>query len=160
MQLNEIHPTFKYGRRFKMGRFCVIEEDVIVGDNVELGHFVLLKEGTRIGDDCYIDSYVRSSGQNRIGRNVTLRFGATIARNVDIEDEVFISPNVVTVFSLPNGTRSPGITIGKRAFIGTGAVIGAAVTIGEGVVIGANSYVHRDCLEKGLYVGNPARKVR
>ena len=40
-----------------------------------------------------------SSGDNSIGNDVTLRFGATLARKVNVCDGAFISPNVMTIFS-------------------------------------------------------------
>jgi UDP-2-acetamido-3-amino-2,3-dideoxy-glucuronate N-acetyltransferase len=158
--MNKIDTTFKHGNNFKIGHYCVIEEDVVVGDNVEIQNYVLLRKGTRIGDNCYIDSYVRSSGDNSIGNDVTIRFGATIARKVIIEDNAFISPNVMTVFSSPDGSKSALTLIKKGAFIGTAAVLGPNITISEGSIIGANAFVNKDCLEKGIYVGNPARKIK
>lgn len=158
--MNEIHSSFKHGKNFKIGHFCVIEEDVIVGDDVNIQNFVLLKKGTRIGNNVYVDSYFRSSGDNQIGNNVTLRFGSTVARRVTVEDDVFISPNVMTVYSLPDGSQSSGTLIKKGAFLATAAVIGPNVTIGEGVIIGANSYVSKDCTEGKVYAGTPARKIR
>ena len=161
MDTNLIHDSFKFGKNLKIGAFCIIEEDVIVGENVEIQNYVLLKKGTRIGDNCYVDSYVRSSGDNIIGNNVTLRFGSTIARQVFIEDDVFISPNVMTVYSLPDGSKSSGTYIKKGAFIGTAAVIGPSVLIEQNVVIGTNSFVNKDCLvEGGVYAGVPAKKIR
>jgi len=160
METNVIHPTFKHGENLKMGHHCVIEEDVTVGDNVDIQNFVLLKKGTIIGNSCYIDSYFRSSGDNRIGNNVTLRFGSTIARKVYIEDDVFISPNVMTVYSLPDGSTSKGTFIKKGAFIGTNVVLNPNITIGEGVVIGAMSLVTKDCWKKGVYIGIPARYIK
>jgi len=157
---NIIHRSFKQGKNCKIGNFCVIEEDVIIGDNVDIQNYVLLKKGTVIGNDCYVDSYFRSSGDNEIGNNVTLRFGSTIARKVFVGDNVFISPNVMTVYSLPDGTKSALTLIKKGAFIGTAAVLGPNVTISEGSIIGANAFVNKDCLEKGIYVGNPARKIK
>jgi maltose O-acetyltransferase len=95
-----------------------------------------------------------------IGNNVTLRFGSTIAREVFVEDDVFIAPNVMTIYSKHTGEKSTGTFIKKGSFIGTAAVLGPNVTIGEGVVIGAQSYVSKDCIDKGIYVGIPARKIR
>ncbi len=158
--MNIIHESFKHGINFKIGNFCIIEEDVIVGDNVEMQNYVLLKKGTRIGSNCYIDSYVRSSGDNNIGSFVTLRFGATIARKVTIEDHVFISPNVMTVFSLPDGTKSNGTLIKEGVFVGTAAVIGANITIGKNTIIGTNSYVGKDCEDGSIYAGTPAKFIR
>lgn len=155
---NKLHWNFKHGKNFKIGCYCIIEEDVIVGDNVEIGNYVLLKSGTKIGNDCFIDSYVKSSGDNKIGNNVTLRFNSTIARRVYIEDDVFISPNVMTIYSKHTGEKAEGTYIKKGSFIGTASVLGPNITIGEKVVIGSMSYVSKDCLEEGIYVGIPAKK--
>ena len=158
--MNNIHASFKHGKNLKMGSFNVIEEDVIVGDNVDIQNYVLLKKGTRIGNDCYVDSYFRSSGDNEIGNNVTLRFGSTIARKVFVGDNVFISPNVMTVYSLPDGTKSAATVIGEDAFIGTAAVLAPNITIRAGSIIGANSFVNKPILKRGVYAGNPAKLIR
>ena len=157
---NVIHKSFKHGANCKIGNFCVIEEDCVVGDNVDIQNYVLLKKGTRIGNDCYVDSYFRSSGDNEIGNNVTLRFGSTIARKVFVRDNVFISPNVMTVYSLPDGTKSAATVIGEGVFIGTAVVLAPNITIRAGAIIGANAFVNKPILEKGIYAGNPAKKIR
>ena len=158
--MNQIHPSFKHGKNLKMGYFNVIEEDVIVGDNVDIQNYVLLKKGTRIGNDCYVDSYFRSSGDNEIGNNVTLRFGSTIARKVFVRDNVFISPNVMTVYSLPDGSKSKVTVIDEGCFIGTAAVLAPDIAIVGGSIIGANSFVNKSCHERGVYAGNPAKLIR
>ena len=58
---NIIHDSFKFGKNLKIGAFCIIEEDVIVGDDVEIQNYVLLRKGTRIGSSCCIHSYFDSS---------------------------------------------------------------------------------------------------
>jgi len=155
-----IHKSFKYGKNFIIGDYCVIEEDCEVGDNVDIQNYVLLKKGTKIGNGCYIDSYFRSSGDNVIGNNCTLRFGSTIARKVFVRDNVFISPNVMTVYSLPDGSKSEATVIGEGVFIGTAAVLAPNIVIKTGSIIGANAFVNKSILEKGIYAGNPARKIR
>ena len=157
---NIIHESFKHGKNFKIGHFCVIEEDVIVGDDVRIDNYVLLKKGTRILNNVWIDSYVRSSGDNLIGNNTILRYGCTIAKEVTVEGGTFISPNVMTIFSTHKNEKIGGTVIGKNSFIGTAAVIGASVKIGENVVIGSQAYVSRDCLKEGIYVGVPAKLKR
>ena len=154
-----IHPSLAYGKNFKVGNFCVIEKGVVIGDNVEIGNYVFLKEGTVIGSNVFIDSYVRSSGHNRISDGVTLRYGSTIAKNVVVGEKAFIAPNVMTIYSTHDGQTSSGTSIGKGAFVGTAAVLGPGVTIGEEVVIGAMAYVNKDCMDRGVYAGIPARKI-
>lgn len=158
LQINIIAESFICGKGSTIGNFCVIEDDVITGYLTIIENYVLLKRGTRIGNHCYLDSYVKSSGDNYIGDNVTIRYNATIAKGVSIAEDVFIAPNVMTIYSNPNGARGSGISIGKNAFIGTGSVINTGVKIGENVIIGANSYVNKDCIS-GTYVGNPAMKI-
>lgn len=158
---NVIHPSFKHGKNFKIGEFNHIHEDVTVGDDVEIRSFVELRPGTTIGDHTYIDSGVRTSGGEMciIGNGVTIRFDAIIARNVIIEDGVFISPQVGFV-NIPFKPKEKFPTIvHKDAKIGFAATIGDGVEIGEGVIIGQHANVIRDCLEPGTYVGNPARKL-
>jgi acetyltransferase-like isoleucine patch superfamily enzyme len=166
------------GAGVKIGHYCVIEAGTIIGDDVTIGnmavigqrcvigartvieHHVLLKASTVIGTDCYVDSYVKSSGMNRIGNLVTLRFNATIAREVTVEDSAFVAPNVMTIYSTHEGEKRPGTVIGAGAHIGTNAVIGPAVNIAPGAVVGALAYVAKDLPERAIYVGLPARKLR
>lgn len=154
----DISEDFKHGKNFKCGSFVKIDKDVIVGDDVIIENYVLLKPGTRIGNNVFVDSYFRSSGGNQIGNNVTLRFGSTIAREVTVEDDVFISPNVMTVYSRHSGEKVGGTVIGKGAHVGTASVIGPGVKIAPHSIIGAQAYVSKDITEAGIYVGVPAVK--
>lgn len=159
-QTNIIHPSFIHGKNFKIGHFCTIEEGVQVGDDVTIENYVLLKKDTWIGNNVFIDSYVRSSGNNTIGNNVTLRFGCTIAKRVAIDTGVFVSPNVMTIYSTHDHKTKGDTLINAHAFIGTAAIIGPGITIGKNVIIGANSYVTKNCIDGKIYFGNPAKKIR
>jgi len=156
---NYIHPSFVHGKNLKIGKFNHIHEGVKVGDDVTIRSYVELRKGTIVGDGCYIDSGVKSSGQCTIGDNVTIRYNSIIARNVTIKDDVFISPQVMFInIPFTKKERRPTI-VGKGAKIGTNATINDGVKIGDGVIIGAKSFVNRDCIEPGTYVGIPARKI-
>jgi len=158
--VNQISKKATIGDNFKIGHFCIIEDDVFIGDNVTIENYVLIKKGTIISNNCFIDSYVRSSGQNFIGENCTIRYGATIAKDVAVGDNVFISPNVMTIYSDPDGKHTKKTLINKGAFIGTAAVINSGITIVNNVIIGAMSYVNKDCDNiGGIYVGQPIKYV-
>mgnify|MGYP000929722468 CR=1 FL=1 len=107
-----IAEDFQHGENFECGHYCIIEEGCQVGDDVRLGDFVLLRSGTVIGDRTFVDAYVKSSGNNRIGSDVILRFNATIAREVTVEDGAFVSPNVMTIYSTHERERRGGTVIG------------------------------------------------
>tara|TARA_A100001015_G_scaffold310542_1_gene412154 strand:+ start:7185 stop:7412 length:228 start_codon:yes stop_codon:yes gene_type:complete len=49
--------------------------------------------------------------------------------------------------------------VGNNVSIGSNATI-LPVTICDSVVIGAGSVVTRNIIESGVYVGNPARKIK
>ncbi len=155
-----IADDFEHGEDLEMGCYCVIGENCKVGNNVKMGNFVLLKPGTVIGDDTFVDSYVKSSGQNRIGSNVTLRFNATIAREVTVEDGAFVAPNVMTIYSTHENVVKGGTVIGRGAYIGTNAVIGPGLKIAPGTIVGALSFVAKDIEQPGVYVGIPAKMLR
>ncbi len=156
----DIADDFQHGKNFKCGSFVKIDKDVIVGDNVTIENYVLLKPGTRIGNNVFVDSYFRSSGRNKIGNNVTLRYGCTIALEVTVEDDAFISPNVMTIYSRHTGEKVGGTVIGKGVHVGTAAVIGPGVKIAPHSIIGSQAYVSKNITEAGIYVGVPAVKMK
>lgn len=51
------------------------------------------------------------------------------------------------------------VKIGNNVFIGADATILKGVTIGNDIIIGAKSLVNKDCLESGVYAGNPAKYI-
>jgi len=159
--VNDIHPSFKYGKNLKIGSFNVIMEDVIVGDNVEICHHVLLKSGTVIGDNCYVDSYVLTSGNCTIGNNVFLRYQTVIARNVIIEDDCFFTAGVKTIFldHSAQQTAEP-LHIKRGCYFGDNAVIMGGITIAENCIIGACAFVNKNTEKNGVYAGIPARRFR
>ena len=156
---NHVHPSFKHGNGLKIGKYNHIHKDVKVGNNVTIRSYVELRSGTVIGDNCYVDSGVKSSGECVIGNNVTIRYDAIIARNVIIEDDVFISPQVMFI-NIPFKDKERKKTIIKRGVkIGTNATINDGVEICENTVIGAKAFVNRDIVEPGTYIGIPARRL-
>lgn len=156
---NHIHPSFKHGKGLKIGKYNHIHEGVEVGDHVTIRSYVELRSGTIIGDYSYIDSGVKSSGQCKIGNKVRIRYDSIIARNVIIEDDVFIAPQVMFI-NIPFKAKEKRPTIiRKGAKIGTNATINDGVEVGENVIIGAKAFVNKDCIYPGVYVGIPARRL-
>ncbi len=161
METNTIHPSFKHGKNFKIGHYNVIEEGVEVGDNVDIQHHTLLKKGTKIGNNCYIDSYVLSSGDCQIGNNVILRYQSVIARNVIMEDDIFFTAGVKTIFLDHKRRMTPNPLVIKRgSFFGDNVVVMGGITIAENCIFGACAFVNKDTEPNGVYVGTPARRIR
>lgn len=171
----------RYGANFTLGRFCFIDEDVVVGDNVTIGDYckimkgtrlgdnvtimdyVKLMPGTKIGDNCKLDDYVNTSGYVDIGNNVRIKRCSMIGQAVKLEDDVWVGSCVSTTrIKYPKAVGKKEekyeewITVKKGAVIGSRALLLAGVTIGEGASIGAGALVTKDCEPWGVYVGHPA----
>jgi UDP-2-acetamido-3-amino-2,3-dideoxy-glucuronate N-acetyltransferase len=159
--LSIVSPNFSYGKNLKMGYFNVILGFVLVGSNTEIGNFVLLKDNTVFGNDCYIDSYVLSSGSCTMGNRVILRYQSVIARNVIIEDDVFFTAGVKTIFldHKRNKTVKP-LVIKKGCYFGDNSIVMGGITVAENCIIGAGAFVNRDTEPDGIYVGLPATRLR
>ena len=80
---------------------------------------VELRTDTKVGVDCYIDSGVKSSGRNRVGDRVVLRYDSIIARGCDVGDDAYICPQVMTNNLNHLREEVGGAHVGKGAFVGT-----------------------------------------
>ena len=123
--------------------------------------------GSKIGDNCFIGPFVEIQKSSCIGNNTKVQSHSFICEFVTIGDNCFISHGVMFINDLfsegkPAGgdkTKWKSTTIGNNVSIGTNATI-LPVTVCDNVVIGAGSVVTKDIAEPGVYVGNPARKLR
>ncbi len=156
---NQISDKAKIGKNVKIGSFCIIEDDVEIGDDTVLKNYVELRSGTRIGKGCYIDSRVSSSGQNYVGDNVTLRYDTILARGVSVGDNTYICPRVMTNNLNKEQDGIGGAHIGRDCFIGTNVVLQYGVKVCDNVIVGSMSFVNKDIVEPGVYVGVPAKKM-
>ena len=123
--------------------------DCTIGDDSFVGPFVEIQKGVVIGSKCKIQSH------------------AFICELVTIGNNCFISHGAMFINDLfENGGPAQGkkelwksTSIGNNVSIGTNATI-LPIKICDNVVIGAGSVVTKDITESGVYVGNPARKIR
>jgi len=155
---NTIHRESKIDAPFIIGAFNVIGK-VVIKESTTIEHHCVIKDRTEIGKQCRIESGCKFSGDCKIGDNCHLKQNVTIARNCDVGDRVFISPNVVFLYSDHEGNASKKKTkVGNGVFIGAGAVILPEVEIADEVVIGAGAVVTKSLTTSGgIYVGVPAK---
>ena len=157
------------GGKMKKGKYCIIDKNVDIGEDVEIGDYcrieagckigkgtvirsyVELRKNTIIGEKCYIDSGVKSSGNCKIGDEVTLRYDTIIARDVIIEDKVFMAPQCMTEYSDYKREKHSGTIIGSHSFIGTNTTIAANIKICPGTVIARKSDINKDITKAAIY---------
>ena len=131
-----------------------------VGPSTRIWQFVVVLAGARIGADVNICSHCFIESDVVIGDRVTIKSGVQLWDGLRVGDDVFIGPNVVFLGSDHNRNSIQGTRVGARSFIGAGVNVAAGITIGCDVIVGANSFVNKNLLIPGTYVGCPAKKIR
>ncbi len=139
---------------------------VTFGEDVTIIHPVNLY-GCEVGDKVFIGPFVEIQKNVKIGARTRVQSHSFICELVTIGQDCFIGHGVMFVNDLfkkggpaggdPNNWKETNI--GNRVSIGSNATI-LAVNIVDGVVIGAGAVVTHDIGEKGIYAGNPAKKIR
>ena len=141
-------------------------KDVIFGENVKVVEPANIY-GCNIDDNSFIGPFVEIQKNVKIGKNCKVQSHSFICELVTIGDNTVIAHGVMFINDLfstggpANGDKNlwKSTTIGNNVSIGSNATI-LPVSVCENVVIGAGSVVTKDIKESGIYVGNPAKKVR
>ncbi|GAB9198819.1 acyltransferase [Bradyrhizobium diazoefficiens] len=123
--------------------------------------------GCRVGDECFIGPFTEIQKDVVIGARTRVQSHSFICELVTIGDDCFIGHGVMFINdSFATGGPARGNKdLWRKTLIGNGVSIGSNATvlpvvITDGVVIGAGSVVTKDITEAGIYVGNPARRLR
>ena len=140
--------------------------DVQFGDDVTIVRPVNMYE-CAVGDETFIGPFVEIQKGATIGKRCKIQSHSFICELVTIGDDCFVSHGVMFINDrFQEGGPAGGDTskweetvIGDNVSIGTNATI-MPVDICENTVIGAGAVVTKDITEPGVYVGNPAQKLR
>ena len=120
-----------------------------IGDNTFIGPFVEIQKDMIIGKNCKIQSHSFICELVNIGNNTVVAHGV-----------MFIN-DLFTAGKSANGDKKlwKSTNIGNNVTIGSNATI-LPINICDNVVIGAGAVVTKDIKESGVYIGNPAKKLR
>ncbi|WP_018127121.1 acyltransferase [Balneola vulgaris] len=140
--------------------------------NVEFGSEVTLVEPTNlygciIGDNCFIGPFVEIQKDVTIGARCRIQSHSFVCELVTIGEDCFIGHGVMFINDVFSGggpargdkEKWKKTNIGNNVSIGSNATI-LPVTICDNVVIGAGAVVTKNINSEGVYVGNPARKLK
>jgi acetyltransferase-like isoleucine patch superfamily enzyme len=152
-----------------MNRFTLKEtgiRDVVTGNDVVIMQPSNLYECV-LGDHCFVGPFTEIQKGVVVGNNCRIQSHTFICELVTIGDDCFIGHGVMFINDLfSDGKPAAGdmskwkkTSIGNHVSIGSNATI-LPVSICDNVVIGAGSVVTKDITEKGVYAGNPARKMK
>jgi len=147
--MNQISDSARIGKGTTFGAFCVVEENVELGEKCVLGHHVVVRAGSRIGDGVRIADHAvvgalpmraRNSattsgavaGPARIGAGCTVGTGVVIYAGTTIEDDVLVA-DLATV--------REDVHVGEGTIVGRGAAIENHCRIGRFCKLETNAYV-------------------
>lgn len=111
-----------------------------IGENTNIWQYCVVLEGAVIGSNCNICSHCFIENDVKVGSNVTVKCGVQLWDGVEIEDDVFIGPNVTFCNDKYPKSKNKDFKL-EKVIVKKGASIGANATILPGVTIGKNSLV-------------------
>jgi acetyltransferase-like isoleucine patch superfamily enzyme len=158
-----IAKDFVHGEGFDHGLQCIIDPDVVVGDDVRLGHRVHLASGTRVLGDVEIADDCVTTGVCIIGNHVRIRTGSCVSKSVIVDDWCFIAAGIMSSHTKnidharPRAPKKQLITrYGYGSVIGSRTNTSAGITIAPGAIVGYGSHVVLDLEEpNAVYYNNP-----
>jgi sugar O-acyltransferase (sialic acid O-acetyltransferase NeuD family) len=112
---------------------AIVNKDVVLGNSNQLLARTILNTEAKIGNNNIINT------------------GAIIEHETEVGSNCHISVNAVLCGR---------VKVGDNCFVGAGAVVIDGISICSHVIIGAGAVVIRNITEPGVYVGNPARRIK
>lgn len=157
--------TTNIGKDVFIGLFCVIEKDVLIGDNVKIFDLSRIRSGAKIARGTVIGAHSQIEGECEIGENTRLHTDVHICIGAKIGDRVFIAPRTTLLNTFHPGCKKvwdcvKAPIIEDDVKIGANCCIGPGVRIGKGSIIGSMSNVIKDVPPYSLVVGNPAKVIK
>jgi acetyltransferase-like isoleucine patch superfamily enzyme len=152
-----------------------------IGKNVKISDKASIynTDQIEIGDHSRIDDFCVISGRVSIGRHVHIAPHCLVAggsEGIVFEDfaglayhvQIFSQSDDYTGASLTNPTvpakykieTKAAVRLGRHVIIGAGSMVFPGVHITEGCSVGAMSLIHKSTQPWGIYVGNPAKRVK
>lgn len=152
-----------------------------IGKNVKVSYKASIynHEQIEIGDNSRIDDFCVISGKIKIGRNVHITPTCLVAggeEGIIFEDfatiaygvQVFTqsddySGNTMCNSTIPKEYKKEffkEVILKRHTIVGAGSIIMPGVVLAEGTSIGAMSLILKSTEPWGIYVGNPAKKLK
>ena len=135
-----------------------------IGKDTNIWQFCVVLPNAQIGENCNICSHCFIENDVKIGNNVTVKCGVQLWDGIEIEDDVFIGPNVTfTNDKYPRSKQYPEqflrTKICKGASIGANATICPGVTIGEKAMVAAGAIITKDVADNSIVKGNSSKTI-
>ena len=117
----------------------------IIHPSAILSKKIKVEEGSFFGPNCVVNT------NTNIGICVIVNSAAVVEHDCEIGNFSHIAPKA---------TVAGGVKVGTNTHIGGNSFVNENLIIGENVIIGSGSVVPYNIVERGTYVGNPAKKIK
>ncbi len=142
----------KVGKDLKIKQFSTVEDDVVIGDNVEIGSCALIADGARIGNNVKIfhgasigtvPQDLKFEGEQttvEIGDGTVVREFVTLNRATNHSKRTIIGKNC---FIMAYAHVAHDCRIGDNVILANGIQMGGHVEIGDWVIVGGLVAIHQ-----------------
>lgn len=152
---------------FYIDPHAVVDDNVTIGEGTKIWHFSHVQKGAKIGKKCVLGQNVNVGNNVTIGDYCKIQNNVSIYEGVTLEDYVFCGPSMVFTNILDPKCKYPQVgaefyvktLVKEGASIGANATIVCGNTLGKHCLIGAGSVVTKDVPDYALVVGVPGKVV-
>ena len=144
-----------------------VDDPSDIGEGTKIWHFSHVQSGAKIGRKCVLGQNVNVGNNVTIGDYCKIQNNVSVYEGVTLQDYVFCGPSMVFTNILDPRCKYPqvGSQYYVKTFVKEGASLGANCTIvcgntiGKNAIVGAGAIVTKDVPDFALVIGAPARIV-
>jgi len=152
---------------YYVNEYAVVDDKVEIGEGTKIWHFSHVQSGSKIGKKCVLGQNVNVGNNVIIGDYCKVQNNVSIYEGVTLENYVFCGPSMVFTNILDPKCKYPQVgaqyyiktLVKEGASIGANATIVCGHTLGKHCMIGAGSVVTKDVPDYALVIGTPGRAV-
>jgi len=154
-------------KNYYVNPHAVVDDNVEIGEGTKIWHFSHVQSGSKIGKKCVLGQNVNVANDVIIGNFVKIQNNVSVYEGVELEDYVFCGPSMVFTNIIDPRCKYPQVgkefyiktLVKEGASLGANSTVVCGHTIGKFAFVGAGAVVTKDIPDYALVVGNPARVI-
>ncbi|HCN36870.1 MAG TPA: N-acetyltransferase [Bacteroidetes bacterium] len=130
-------------KNYYVNQYAVVDDGVEIGEGTKIWHFCHVQPGAKLGKKCVLGQNVNVANDVTIGNFCKIQNNVSIYEGVTLEDYVFCGPSMVFTNILNPRCKYPqvGKEFYIKTLVKEGASLGANSTIVCGITIGRFAFV-------------------